>query len=58
MKNKPITNIKINVRFVDNSPTQIEEKDVVELHNFFMAVIKMGLNNKDVPNNFWEKLAS
>ena len=60
MKNKPITNTKLKVEFINNSnPTkQIEEQDVIYLHQFFIAVIKTGLNNKTITNNFLGELAS
>lgn len=52
MKNKPITNIKLKIEFVENSTKQFEEKDVADLHQFVLAVIGMGLKNKDITNNF------
>ena len=60
MENKPITNTKLKVVFINNSnPTkQIEEQDVIYLHQFFIAVIKTGLNNKTITNNFLGELAS
>ena len=57
MKNKPITNTKLKVVFVENSINTFEEKDVSELHQFLMSVINMGLNNKVITNNFLGKLA-
>ncbi len=58
MKNKPITNTKLKVVFVENSTSQLEEKDVADLHQFLVSLINMGLNNKDITNNFWGKLSS
>ena len=54
MKNKPITNTKLKVVFVENSTNQFEEKDVADLHQFLLAIINMGLKNKDITNNFGE----
>ena len=58
MKNKPITNTKLKVVFVENSTSQFEEKDVADLHQFLVSLINMGLNNKDITNNFLGKLSS
>lgn len=58
MKNKPITNKKLKVVFVENSANQFEEKDVADLHQFFVSLINMGLKNKDITNNFLGKLSS
>lgn len=58
MKNKPITNKKLKVVFVENSTSPFEEKDVADLHQFLVSLINMGLNNKDITNNFWGKLSS
>lgn len=58
MKNKPITNTKLKVVFVENSTNQFEEKDVADLHQFLVSLINIGLNNKDITNNFLGELAS
>ena len=58
MKDKPITNTKLKVVFVENSTNQFEEQDVADLHQFFMTVINTGLNNKTITNKFLGKLAS
>lgn len=58
MKNKPITSTKLKVVFVENSISPFEEKDVADLHQFLVSLINMGLNNKDITNNFWGKLSS
>ena len=52
MKNKPITNTKLKVVFVENSTNQFAEQDVADLHQFLVSLITMGLNNKDITNNF------
>lgn len=58
MKNKPITNNKLKVAFVENSTSQFEEKDVENLQDFLLTIINMGFKNNDITNNFLGKLSN
>ena len=58
LNNKVPQKDKLKIIFAENNIEKFEEKDICDLKQFFVSVIKIGLNNKDISEQYFNNITT